>query len=46
MNEEMNASELLVKETELKMLYKMLLIVKESKDKEEIIKKIEALLEK
>lgn len=42
----MNASELLVKETELKMLYKMLLIVKESKDKEEIIKKIEALLEK
>ena len=46
MDEEMNVSELLVKETELKMLYKILLIAKESKDKEEIIKKIEALLEK
>ena len=40
------ASEELVKQTEEKMLYKMLLIVKESKDKAEVEEKIKALLYK
>ncbi|WP_144398176.1 hypothetical protein [Criibacterium bergeronii] len=44
MNEEMNQAEELVKQTEEKMIYKILLILKEAKDKEEAIKKIEALL--
>ncbi|MCI5839496.1 MAG: hypothetical protein SOZ89_01620 [Peptoniphilaceae bacterium] len=46
MDEEMNLSEVVVKETEEKMIYKILLLAKESKDKEEIIKKIEELLKK
>ena len=40
------ASEELVKQTEEKMLYKMLLMVKESKDKAEVEEKIKALLDK
>lgn len=40
------ASEELVKQTEEKMLYKMLLIIKESEDKAEIEQKIKALLDK
>lgn len=44
MEEEMNQSEELVKQTEEKMIYKILLILKEAKDKEEAIKKIEALI--
>lgn len=40
------ASEELVKQTEEKMLYKMLLIVKESEDKAEVEEKIKALLDK
>lgn len=47
MEEEMStASEELVKQTEEKMLYKMLLIVNESKDKAEVEEKIKALLNK
>lgn len=47
MDEEMStASEELVNQTEEKMLYKMLLIVKESKDKAEVEEKIKALLNK
>lgn len=44
MEEDMNQAEELVKQTEEKMIYKTLLILKESKDKEEAAKKIEALL--
>ncbi len=45
MNEEMStASEELVKQTEEKMLYKILLIISESKDKAEVEAKIKALL--
>ena len=40
------ASEELVKQTEEKMLYKMLLMVKERKDKAEVEEKIKALLDK
>ena len=40
------ASEELVKQTEEKMLYKMRLMVKESKDKAEVEEKIKALLDK
>lgn len=47
MDEEMStASEELVKQTEEKMLYKILLILNESKDKEEAEAKIKALLER
>lgn len=47
MDEEMStASEELVKQTEEKMLYKLLLIVNESKDKAEVEEKIKALLNK
>ena len=47
MDEEMSTvSEELVKQTEEKMLYKMLLIVNESKDKAEVEEKIKALLNK
>lgn len=47
MDDEMStASEELVKQTEEKMLYKVLLIIKESKDKAEIEEKIKALLNK
>lgn len=44
--EDMNISEELVKQTEEKTLYKILLIIKESKDKEEVEKKVKALLNK
>lgn len=44
--DDMNVSEELVKQTEEKMLYKFLLIIQESKDKEEIEQKIKALLNK
>ena len=40
----MNQAEELVKQTEEKMIYKILLILKETQDKEEAVKKIEALL--
>lgn len=46
MNEEMNTSELLKEVTEENQTRKILDIVKESKDKEEAIKKIEELLKK
>jgi hypothetical protein len=44
MDEEMNVGELLKQVTEENTIRKILAIVKESKDKEEAIKKIEALL--
>ncbi len=44
MDEEMNVSELLVEKTEENQTRKILEIVKESKDKEEAIEKIKALL--
>ncbi len=44
MDEEMNVSELLVEQTKENQTRKILAIIKESKDKEEIIKKVEALL--
>lgn len=44
--DDMNVSEELVKQTEEKMLYKILLIIQESKDKAEIEQKIKALLNK
>lgn len=47
MEEEMStASEEIVKQTEEKMLYKVLLILKESKDKAEAEEKVKALLNK
>lgn len=47
MDEDMGtASEELVKQTEEKMLYKMLLILNESKDKAEAEEKVKALLNK
>lgn len=42
--DEMNMSELLVEQTEEKMIYRFLLIIAESKDKEEIEEKVKALL--
>lgn len=45
MDEEMStASEELVKQTEEKMLYKILLIISESEDKAEVEEKVKALL--
>lgn len=44
--DDMNLSEELVKQTEEKMLYKILLIIQDSNDKEEIEAKIKALLNK
>ena len=44
MDEEMNVGELLKQVTEENTIRKILAILKESKDKEEAIKKIEALL--
>ncbi len=44
MEEEMNTSELLREETEQKMIYKFLLMIKESKSLEEIESKAKALL--
>ncbi len=44
--DDMNVSEELVRQTEEKMLYKILLIIQESKDKAEIEQKVRALLNK
>lgn len=44
--EEMNASEILAKEVEKRVLTEMLLLIKESKDLEELEQKIKALLNK
>lgn len=46
MDEEMNLSEELVKQTEEKTLYKVLLIIKESISKDEVEEKVKALLNK
>ena len=46
MNEEMNQAEIAREETEQKMLYKILLMVKESKDLNELEEKVKALLNK
>lgn len=44
MNEEMNQAEVARDETEEKMIYKFLLMIKESKDLEELEAKTKALL--
>lgn len=44
--DEMNQAEVAREETEQKMLYKILLLIKESKDLEELEAKVKALLEK
>lgn len=46
MIEEMNQAEVAREETEQKMVYKFLLMIKESKSLEELEKKAEALLNK
>ena len=46
MNEEMNQAEVAREETEAKMIYKFLLLIKESKDLEELEQKTRALLNK
>ncbi len=45
MNEDMNQAEVARDETEEKMIYKFLLMIKESKDLEELEQKVRALLE-
>lgn len=44
--DDMNTSEVLVKETEEKMLYKFLLMINESETIAELKEKVEALLQK
>lgn len=44
--DDMNTSEVLVKETEEKMLYKFLLMINETETMEELKEKVEALLQK
>lgn len=46
MNEEMNQAEVARDETEQKMIYKFLLMIKESKDLEDLEEKTKALLNK
>ncbi len=46
MNEDMNQAEVLKEETEEKMIYKVLLMIKESESLEELELKLKALLNK
>ncbi|MCM1508999.1 MAG: hypothetical protein NC177_17965 [Ruminococcus flavefaciens] len=46
MDEEMNQAEIAREETEEKMIYKFLLMIKESKSIEELEEKVKALLSK